>query len=98
MTMKKKVYIKPEMKVYEIEPTVILTGSQKEYHQKEVLFMMIFLLRMRYVTIQDKGNTEHILFYSQVGGCKRHSKCHCSLHCVCRKIAPTANQNQRTTN
>ena len=25
--MKKKVYIKPEMKVYEIEPTVILTGS-----------------------------------------------------------------------
>ena len=31
---------------------------------------------MRYVTIQDKGNTEHILFYSQVGGCKRHGKCH----------------------
>ena len=25
--------------------------------------MTTFLLRMRYVTIQDKGNTEHILFY-----------------------------------
>ena len=24
--------------------------------------MMRYLLRMRYVTIQDKGNTEHILF------------------------------------
>lgn len=29
MTMKKKVYIKPEMKVYEIEPTVILAGSER---------------------------------------------------------------------
>ena len=27
--MKKKVYIKPEMKVYEIEPTVILSGSER---------------------------------------------------------------------
>ena len=27
--MKKKVYIKPEMKVYEIEPTVILAGSER---------------------------------------------------------------------
>ena len=40
--------------------------------KKVVLSMMRYLLRMKYVTIQDKGNTEYILFFSQVGGCKRH--------------------------
>ena len=36
--MKKKVYIKPEMKVYEIEPTVILAGSERCILYDEIPF------------------------------------------------------------
>ena len=38
MKMKKKVYIKPEMKVYEIEPTVILAGSERGSLYDEIPF------------------------------------------------------------
>lgn len=38
MPMKKKVYIKPEMKAYEIEPTVILAGSEKGSLYDEITF------------------------------------------------------------
>lgn len=36
--MKKKVYIKPEMKAYEIEPTVILAGSEIGSLYDEITF------------------------------------------------------------
>lgn len=38
MKMKKKVYIKPEMKVYEIEPTVILVSSERGSLYDEIPF------------------------------------------------------------